>query len=46
MMAKILYINPVVGEEEEEAKDDETRPTSVPLPKKNAPWQTVIQTQR
>jgi hypothetical protein len=36
-----LYINTAVGEEEEEAKDDETRPPSVPIPK-NAPWQTVI----
>ena len=28
-----LYINTVVGEEEEEAKDDEMRPLSVPVPK-------------
>ena len=43
MMAEILYINVVVGEEEEETKVDETQPTLVPVPK-NAPWQTVIQT--
>ena len=28
-----LYINVVVGEEEEEAKDDETQLLSVPIPK-------------
>ena len=28
-----LYINTVVGEEEEEAKDDEMQPGSVPVPK-------------
>ena len=28
-----LYINTVVGEEEEEAKDDKMRPLSVPIPK-------------
>ena len=33
MMAEILYINTVVSEQEEEAKDDETRPPSVPIPK-------------
>ena len=27
-----LYINTVVGEEEAEAKDDEMRPLSVPVP--------------
>ena len=31
-MAEILYINTVVGEEEEEAKDDEVRLSSVPVP--------------
>ena len=43
MMAEILYINIVVGEEEEEAKVDKTQPASVPVPN-SAPWQTVIQT--
>ena len=43
MMAEILYINVVVGEEEEETKLDETQPASIPIPK-NVPWQTVIQT--
>jgi hypothetical protein len=28
-----LCINTVVGEEEEEVKDDETQPLSVPVPK-------------
>ena len=28
-----LYINTVVGEEEEEAEDDEMQPWSVPVPK-------------
>ena len=28
-----LYINTVIGEEEEEVKDDEMRPLSVPVPK-------------
>ena len=28
-----LYINIVVGEEEEEAQDDEMRPLAVPVPK-------------
>ena len=31
-MAEILY-NTAVGEEEEEAKDDEMQPWSVPVPK-------------
>ena len=43
MMDEILYINAIVGEEEEEMKVNETQPTSVPIPK-NAPWQTIIQT--
>ena len=32
-MAEILYINATIGEEEEELKDDETWPQSVPVPK-------------
>ena len=28
-----LYINATIGEEEEEAKDDETQPLSVSVPK-------------
>ena len=33
VMAKILYINAAISEEEEEAKVDETQPASVPKPK-------------
>ena len=32
-MAEIIYINTAAGEEEEEAKDDEMRPLSVPVQK-------------
>ena len=43
-MAKILYINVIVSEEEEEVKEDEARPPSALYQK--FPRQVVIQTQR